>query len=827
MPEDSQQVTVDTLRASALKYGATDIEAVQKEEEFKQEQENRSFFQKLKEKVFHRVSHRGEAEPTTEKTLGDLLNESTISPFSSDVESLQEKRDQYHGDARSESRDEIRRKIVEIRQQQARGIELQNIFFKKIEESPDVTYEKLLSLFQGNNLTREEQQILKHAHEAFSLRRRRVKFVIETAEKKLAIRGDKTIDDSRSVAELHLLGAEIFKKIANVRPIGEVNLILSPFAVVLEINDERDLDAMDRKGTDGSGGVYIDKMQIGGVSDVPLILIKKIKRDSKEVILAVQSQDHEETHGHNAAIIDALKKSGDQQVYWGNVLSEQKVSTLQIRKEIDLELEEYTKQTSGKYSADVRRDQKQIEGEKLLKSLRATIAKKLPQYISRAKDEVIADFRPTGSLSHLEHLRLPEISVVTKEVAQTQKLSSYDYLDFIGLTPKKFTSDQNLVDIYNTLIREYNSILEENVKPIEQVVNVRQRFSIGNQEEIVAFMRQNPLNTWKQRSEKFFKEEKHLSELMTIADRYVEEMKRLSTRMTNVQNSFKASKEDVWLSSHRITVTSEEDNLQAEALLKRIETILETYIGSEISYSKEKVEHLNELELQQKLSLLASEISILEEINKRTTTEEKTQIQGIVDSHPVTEFWKSGSTEFLDEHTAEHDKVITALRSLGEKLVQKTNVFDKDITVTQLIDAINSGEEIPPKILLSNQKLIGFLSEKLANKYKQRKAFSSQIYQMIEKLSASHSKVIDLRGQKLDEHYGNQRFQHLNENIAERWYIDLLEEIQRKLSGDGDTISIDALTQYKAELSSDLSRLRSMDDEIVLDIQTFLSSQAA
>lgn len=520
---------------------------------------------------------------------------------------------------------------------QERGIQLQIELEEALTHTPEEFLANIETYTDLYELSKEEAAILKSVAKE-SLKKKKssrgvINRFIREAKKKLG----KPADASELDADIELeVGKLIFKAKTGRYPVGYVTWMQSPLAVSILVTDDQDRA---RLINHKAGGFYEDKGRIGflGLTTVPFIYIS-----SEGFYTALQ---HEETHAENATISDALGTVSD------------KVKNLLYGRHMNDRQRERTVNQVEKLARHISKSNEDTNYVPKLESILKPNA--WEDSLTRAKDELVADFFADSDFTHLENLLKHTFSgdgpQASTDEERKKGLQTYQYLEYSGMNERNFAVDPSTHD---EVVDTYNAVLTENVQYLESVWNTfkKEPDAKMRKRKLIAFMRQNPVSFWKVNGQLVFETER--KELASQQKTTEEEKKRIdgikdnAARLRNQVLSLDINQAIIDIKKNGVEIPEISDfsakierlaseidaytnsettqTNSADILLKSNEVLaqMQTEQASLIRRAKEKVRELEQLH---PLVVISSQDEELREaLSDRAVSEKITEIVGII-----------------------------------------------------------------------------------------------------------------------------------------------------------------------------------------------------
>jgi hypothetical protein len=596
---------------------------------------------------------------------------------------------------------EVRQEIQELQPFQKRGIELQKKFFAAMEQNPSLTWQELKQMYAEDDLSPLESKIL---HAVFSQTEGKVKRTqriydrfMRQAQKKFDALPD---SEKINTGVDNLAGKLFFRAIMGKEAEGEiyeVELRPHPFALQLILKDTRD-----RQALDDAGSAHFNREErfllnfanfpslapqyfpLHAWRSFPFIYNSDILQYGPDALgkptyFPNKSLLHEEGHNENDSILKGLEAREFQmsdQVFGEKDLSPAGFSEIHLSglKRIIAESVKRSKEKG-----------QPLDIAEVTDRVRKKIDIIWNTCLTSSKDEVIADFKATGtynflSVLHLDSLQYPIIRNETNKDYQ-KSLWSYQYLGKAGLPHALFKlakETPELKQVYENIANEYNSELDRNVKTMESIWKLFQEFpdTPVSREDFLAFMRQNPITTWQERAPQAFAKE--ISIARQSEKKYSEldqEFSQLTQTQRETTEAFSLLYSPIWKMALSLPSSAENQDFfkEYEELALDMNTFTQTYDQLSQLLGKKKWQGLTDEEydiwkqgmkyLQEQNNLTIRIKNILSEAKKVVTDAEQ--------SHPITQYLNKQSElkkMFRTNEEAFTNTVYQVIRKLLEKL---------------------------------------------------------------------------------------------------------------------------------------------------------------
>ncbi len=568
----------------------------------------------------------------------------------------------------AETRDESKELLAELKQArdalhnearnaQERYIRLQVKYFSFLEKNPDATLDQIKTHFTEDQLDKQDLLLLKNITHEFKFRRKRAKAIVNKYERQAAksLQKNGTSNEDESL-ELEA-GRLFFKDLTGHDPQGPVRIMSLNFACGLSVIAEADGLRIDNRNV---GGHYSDSTNLGGITLSNLF--NRFSYQTFPFILVnagaqLTAERHEENHGYNRAFSKGINKTDKKLIRGVGTITDNSYDNQ------DIHLSEPSTPTAiklQKIKTEFLKDGSDTA--ELREKVLAELTEEVWDWaLNKAKDELVADFVADSDFSHVLNLlaysfKQPGPRDEHHDAARAISLESYQFLARAGFTMNSFADSAVTRAVYDSIVNEYNQVLTENVKYLEEVWNNFKIFADGGEKRkiITGFMRQNPLQTWKQRGLLVFGHEiNKRAPLISETRRLTADISSTVFGLRNVDKSLSINKEIEWLSRENFQVNTEKLELENE-IKDVIETLnkLEQLLMGENNYLKlVPIAPIDE-NLRADISLKIEKAnSLIDKANQKKaefTALAEEKLDRLIDDHPLNRFQKN--VEELFEH---------------------------------------------------------------------------------------------------------------------------------------------------------------------------------
>jgi hypothetical protein len=553
---------------------------------------------------------------------------------------------------------------------QKRYLEIQNQFIHFLAQNPDSSQTELKEKLKVFDLSKDEEKILIGIFKELQKKRQRSQALLRkikrSAETTLKRKGAPytqfEIDEEA--------GRQLFKAITGTDPNSYIALIDNPFAVGIKAIDAQDVAKFEKR--ENIGGHYRDQAELTFGASLKLFFFKSFPLIFETEKKTSGITRHEQVHGENKAIQAGLARAGQdiQRRTWGLWDSEDKQNLgLQAKIIVNKVLNAFHESLNKKQLVDA---------DAIAKKIRVELDRGFwDMTLQRAKDEVVADFDAKNSFHHYKALLGPTFASNSFKLGEDYLYTGM-YFGTIGITKDNFINPQ-LRPVHDEIMTEYNQTVSQNAGYMESVWKVYSQFTDNEaqqkKQEILNFLRQNPINLWEERGKRLFEEDKKLVELgLQKLEVYKKQTETLVDDASKPLNKYK-NESRTGEFPNTPELNSRYENFRSK--LNSFRAARDNFV-KELKPTRSKVEGKETEYLEGTLNLLVSIKDDLATEAEVIVEEAKKTVDSKLENHPITLFFKKSETktEASASNSEVHQEIIVLVTKFAKTVVSNEGITD-------------------------------------------------------------------------------------------------------------------------------------------------------